>query len=73
MAGFIAAREKVKNISAVACGISGSGPTLFAICYSYKRKTAEKVMQWLTQYYLQNGIGFVHMYRLDQIGARVIG
>lgn len=69
--GFIAACEKVKNIGAVACGISGSGPTLFAICY--ERKTAEKVMQWLKQYYLQNGTGFVHMCRLDQVGARVIG
>lgn len=29
--GFRSASEKVKNIGAVACGISGSGPTLFAI------------------------------------------
>ncbi|WGL94665.1 homoserine kinase [Arsenophonus nasoniae] len=69
--GFISAREKVKNLGAVACGISGSGPTLFAICY--ERETAEKVMQWLTQHYLQNSEGFVHMCRLDQVGARVIG
>lgn len=69
--GFISARENVKNLGAVACGISGSGPTLFAICY--ERKTAEKVMQWLTQYYLQNRAGFVHICRLDQVGARVIG
>jgi len=71
LAGFIAARKKVKNIGAVACGMSGSGPTLFAICY--ETKTAEKVMQWLTQYYLQNGTGFVQMCRLDQVVARVIG
>lgn len=68
--GFISARENIKNLGAVACGISGSGPTLFAICY--ERKTAEKIMQWLTQYYLQNRAGFVHICLLDQVGARVI-
>lgn len=30
--GFAAARQAAQDIGALACGISGSGPTLFAVC-----------------------------------------
>ena len=52
-------------------GISGSGPTLFALCD--KPDTAQRVADWLSKHYLQNQEGFVHICRLDTAGARVVG
>ena len=51
-------------------GISGSGPTLFALCD--KPDTAQRVADWLGKNYLQNQEGFVHICRLDTAGARVL-
>jgi homoserine kinase len=59
------------EIGAQACGISGSGPTLFALCD--KPDTAQRVADWLGAHYLQNQEGFVHICRLDTAGARVVG
>ncbi|WP_099120675.1 homoserine kinase [Xenorhabdus sp. KK7.4] len=69
--GFANAREGVKKRGALACSISGSGPTLFAICN--EMAIAEEVAQWLQQHYVQNDEGFVHICRLDLAGARQIG
>ncbi len=69
--GFAEARRAVSEIGALACGISGSGPTLFAVCD--KRETAQRAADWLDQHYLQNDEGFVHICRLDTAGARVLG
>ncbi|NRN28399.1 homoserine kinase [Photorhabdus heterorhabditis] len=69
--GFNKAREAAKKIGALACGISGSGPTLFSICNDMA--TAEKMAEWLQQHYVQNDEGFVHICRLDLAGARQIG
>ncbi|KAA1195317.1 homoserine kinase [Photorhabdus heterorhabditis] len=69
--GFNKAREAAKEIGALACGISGSGPTLFSICNDMA--TAEKMAEWLQQHYVQNDEGFVHICRLDLAGARQIG
>ncbi|BAE73680.1 Homoserine kinase [Sodalis glossinidius str. 'morsitans'] len=68
--GFADARQAVGDIGALACGISGSGPTLFAICD--RQDTASRVADWLTQHYLQNDEGFVHICRLDTSGARLM-
>lgn len=68
--GFADARQAVGDIGALACGISGSGPTLFAICD--RQDTAARVADWLTQHYLQNDEGFVHICRLDTSGARLM-
>lgn len=68
--GFAAARQAVGDIGALACGISGSGPTLFAICD--RQDTAARVADWLTQHCLQNDQGFVHICRLDTSGARIM-
>lgn len=62
--------EAVAEIGAVASGISGSGPTLFALCD--KPDTAQRVADWLGKNYLQNQEGFVHICRLDTAGARVL-
>lgn len=69
--GFIEARQAAASIGALACGISGSGPTLFAVCD--RDDTARRLAGWLEQHYLQNDEGFVHICRLDTTGARVMG
>ncbi|WP_036772294.1 homoserine kinase [Photorhabdus australis] len=69
--GFTKAREAAKEIGALTCGISGSGPTLFSICNDMA--TAKKMAEWLQQHYVQNDEGFVHICRLDLAGARQIG
>lgn len=69
--GFAKAREAAKAKGALACGISGSGPTLFTITDSLA--IAEDMAQWLQQHYVQNNEGFVHICRLDTRGAREIG
>ena len=69
--GFGEARQAAMETGALVCGISGSGPTLFAVCD--KPETAQRVADWLGQHYLQNQEGFVHICRLDTAGARVLG
>ena len=69
--GFAQARQAAHDIGALACGISGSGPTLFAICD--RQDTAQRMAQWLQENYLQNDEGFVHICRLDNAGARRLG
>jgi len=68
---FAAARHAAQEIGALACGISGSGPTLFAVCDD--SATAQRMADWLTRHYLQNDEGFVHICRLDTVGARLLG
>lgn len=69
--GFAQARAAAAEIGALTCGISGSGPTLFAICDDQLK--AETMANWLTQHYVKNNEGFVHICRLDLAGARTIG
>lgn len=69
--GFAQARQAAQDIGALACGISGSGPTLFAVCDN--SETAQRMADWLSQHYLQNDEGFVHICRLDTAGARKLG
>ncbi|ANZ22423.1 homoserine kinase [Buchnera aphidicola (Diuraphis noxia)] len=68
---FLKTKEKIKKIGAISCGISGSGPTIFAI--SDNIKIAQKISLWLKKYYLKNETGFVHICFLDMQGARKIG
>lgn len=69
--GFAEARKYAMSAGALACGISGSGPTLFTICS--KKEVAERVACWLNEHYIQNEEGFVHICRLDKEGSRVTG
>lgn len=68
--GFSAMKQRLANDGVLACGISGSGPTLFAICQD--KPQAELVAMKLRQHYVQNERGFVHICRIDPQGARVI-
>lgn len=69
--GFREARRCMLEKGALACGISGSGPTLFALCDTPEQ--AQNTADWLSQHYLQNQEGFVHICRLDTSGARILG
>ncbi|MEQ9885128.1 homoserine kinase [Pectobacterium zantedeschiae] len=69
--GFAAARQAAEDIGALACGISGSGPTLFSVCNDMA--SAQRLADWLQDNYLQNDEGFVHICRLDTTGARQLG
>jgi homoserine kinase len=69
--GFAAARQAAEDIGALACGISGSGPTLFSVCNDMT--SAQRLADWLRDNYLQNDEGFVHICRLDTTGARQLG
>lgn len=69
--GFAEARQTAERMGALACGISGSGPALFAVCDD--RANAHCLADWLHQHYLQNEEGFVHLCHLDTVGARRLG
>jgi homoserine kinase len=69
--GFATAREYATSAGALVSGISGSGPTLFSICR--EMDVAERVARWLTQNYVQNQDGFVHICRLDKQGSKQTG
>ncbi|WP_348769533.1 homoserine kinase [Buchnera aphidicola] len=68
---FLENKEKIKKLGAISCGISGSGPTIFAV--SDNIKIAKKISLWLTKNYLQNKTGFVHICYIDTKGVRKIG
>jgi homoserine kinase len=68
--GFDDVTTKIKAQGAIACGISGSGPTLFAITDSLEK--AEKFKALLVKDYLQNEQGFCTICYIDQQGARVL-
>ncbi|QCI18749.1 homoserine kinase [Buchnera aphidicola] len=68
---FLKNKEQIKKLGAISCGISGSGPTIFAI--SENIENAQKISLWLTKNYLQNKTGFVHICYIDTKGVRKIG
>lgn len=68
--GFDEARVELVELGALAVGISGSGPTLFALVNDFE--VANRVAYWLDENYKQNETGFVHVCRADLAGARCI-
>ena len=64
------ARVALKDTGALAVGISGSGPTVFALVDDYD--VANRTAAWLDQHYRKNDNGFVHICRADLGGARCI-
>ena len=69
--GFKEARIAAEQSGALAMGISGSGPTVFAVMTDLIQ--AQSLQHWLTDNFLQNDEGFCHICRLDEQGARVLG
>jgi len=68
--GFDEARVELRKLGAMAVGISGSGPTVFALVND--SDVARRVADWLAEHYQQNERGFVHVCRADLGGARSI-
>lgn len=68
--GFDEARMELGELGALAVGISGSGPTIFALVDDYE--VANRVAAWMDQNYKKNETGFVHVCRADLGGARVV-
>ncbi len=66
--GFDEARENLMRMGALAFGISGSGPTVFAIVDD--SRVALKGEDWLRRHFLQTEQGFVRRCRADLAGAR---
>ena len=68
--GFESARVDLKQLGALAVGISGSGPTVF--CIVDDSRVAKATAEWLQHNYLKNESGFVHICRADLAGAREV-
>lgn len=68
--GFDAADTALRELGALAFGISGSGPTVFALVDD--EQLAQQSADWLAQNYQKNDTGFVHICRADLGGARSI-
>lgn len=67
---FAQVRDGCKALGALTVGISGSGPTIFAIAPNLE--TAQQISGYVEQHYVQNSEGFVHICQLDSQGARVL-
>ncbi|MCM2678857.1 homoserine kinase [Echinimonas agarilytica] len=65
--GFESARQALLKLGALAVGISGSGPTLFAVCDDIS--VAKQCDAYLAKHYLQNEDGFSHICRIDEAGV----
>ncbi|MDE4014719.1 homoserine kinase [Glaesserella parasuis] len=65
---FAEVRQGCKDLGALAVGISGSGPTMFAIAPDLEH--AQKLVAYLEKDYLQNNEGFIHICKVDNLGAR---
>jgi len=64
---YQSSRDFLTAQGALAVGISGSGPTLFCVCDSEQQ--AQQFALWLQDNYLQTELGFVHVCKVDDIGA----
>lgn len=67
---FDDARAFALENGAGAFGISGSGPTVFALCDDLSQ--AKIINDWLSQHYIQNDAGFSHICKLDLEGSRIV-
>ncbi|QLB43066.1 homoserine kinase [Mannheimia pernigra] len=67
---FPTVRQGCKDLGALAVGISGSGPTMFAIAPDLEH--AQRLVNYLEREYLQNNEGFIHICKVDNQGARAL-
>lgn len=67
---FDDAREACMQNNALAFGISGSGPTVFAVANSLE--DAKKMQAWLEKEYIQNSDGFSHICHLGEQGTTLV-
>jgi homoserine kinase len=67
---FEQAKKTLMSLGCLAVGISGSGPTLFAVTDDLN--IAEQSKAWLINNYLQTDQGFAEICKVDQQGTRQI-
>ncbi len=67
---FDESRQFAIENGAGAFGISGSGPTVFALCDDLTQ--AQKINDWLSQHYVKTDAGFSHICKLDLQGSRIV-
>ncbi|MDF2179513.1 homoserine kinase [Aliiglaciecola sp. CAU 1673] len=70
LTGFDEARAFTQQQGAIAFGISGSGPTVFAVTDNLD--TAKRIETWLGEHYIQNSEGFSRVCRLDLGGSQAL-
>ncbi|MDN4501712.1 homoserine kinase [Alteromonadaceae bacterium BrNp21-10] len=68
--GFDESRTFAMQHGALAFGISGSGPTVFAVTNNLA--DAQQIQQYLADNYIQNDDGFSHICNLDLNGSTVV-
>ena len=69
--GFYDIKNKSIDLGALGCGISGSGPTIFAICES--KTIAERILDFSKNFYKNSGIGCdVYMSKINHTGPKVL-
>jgi homoserine kinase len=68
--GFDEAKSALHELGALAVGISGSGPTIFALVDDFD--VAARTEAWLAEHYKKSERGFVHICRADLGGARSV-
>ncbi len=67
---FDEARAFAMQNDALSFGISGSGPTVFAVVKNLE--SAKAIGQWLDNHYIQNQDGFSHICKIDTAGTRIV-
>lgn len=67
---FDNARTFCEKQNALSFGISGSGPTVFAVTQTLE--DAKAIKQWLNSHYIQNQDGFSHICKIDTAGTRLL-
>ncbi|MDN5279054.1 MAG: homoserine kinase [Clostridiales bacterium] len=68
--GYLPAKCALSELGVLASGISGSGPTIFAVADS--KEVAQRAEDWLKKNYLTSKGGFVRICKIDRRGARVV-
>ncbi len=68
--GYDRAKKALAELGVLASGISGSGPTMFAV--SNSRETADLAAEWLANHYLCEPGGFVKVCRISETGTQCI-
>lgn len=63
-------RQQAAEIGVPHLGISGAGPTIFALCRTPQQ--AEQMQQLFTRSYHKNADAMTHCCRIDQQGARLL-
>jgi len=66
--GFVNAKTGLIEEGALSVGISGAGPTLFAISQDFEQ--AQSFKEYLEQNYVKTKSGFVHICQAAELGAK---